>query len=297
VTAPHRRAEILDALRRGTVPRDGLAAFAVGMERFQATLEAELDAAARGRGTFKAVRGEYGSGKTFFARWLQERARAAGFATSEVQVSETETPLHRSEAVFRRLIERLATSDTPDGALRSVVDAWFYTLEEEVLAEGGTDAADATALVGATEALMERRLSAIARTAPAFSAVLRAYRRALLADQSAMAEGLIAWMGGQPNVAAAVKRAAGVKGDLDAFGAMHFLAVLLVILRDSGRAGLVLVLDEVETLQRMRADTREKGLNALRQLIDEIDAGRYPGLYLVVTGTSAFFDGRRASSD
>jgi hypothetical protein len=66
---------------------------------------------------------------------------------------------------------------------------------------------------------------------------------------------------------------------------------VLVILRDSGRAGLVLVLDEVETLQRMRADTREKGLNALRQLIDEIDAGRYPGLYLVVTGTSAFFDG------
>jgi len=92
-------------------------------------------------------------------------------------------------------------------------------------------------------------------------------------------------------VAAAVKRAAGLKGDLDAFGAMHFLAGLLTILRDSGRAGLVLVLDEAETLQRMRADTREKGLNALRQLLDELDAGRYPGLYLVVTGTTAFFEG------
>ena len=41
----------------------------------------------------------------------------------------------------------------------------------------------------------------------------------------------------------------------------------------------------------MRADTREKGLNALRQLLDELDAGRYPGLYLVVTGTAGFFDG------
>ena len=51
------------------------------------------------------------------------------------------------------------------------------------------------------------------------------------------------------------------------------------------------MLDEAETIQRMRADTREKGLNALRQLLDELDAGRYPGLYLVVTGTSAFFDG------
>ncbi|TDH61144.1 BREX system ATP-binding protein BrxD [Dankookia rubra] len=288
---PQRRSAILDALRRGTVPREGLAAFAVGMERFEAAVDLDLAAVASGRGGFKAIRGEYGSGKTFFARWLQERARAAGFATAEVQVSETETPLHRWEAVYRRLVERLATSDIPDGALRPAVDAWFYTLEEDVLAESRIDAADGAALAAATEALMERRLAEIGRTAPAFSAVLRAYRRALLAEDAALAEGLIAWLGGQPNVAAAVKRAAGVKGDLDPFGAMHFLAGLLTILRDSGRAGLVLVLDEAETLQRMRADTREKGLNALRQLLDEIDAGRFPGLYLVVTGTAAFFEG------
>ena len=286
-----RRAAILDALRRGTVPHDGLAAFAVGIEQFETAIDTDLAAVAGGRGTFKAVRGEYGSGKTFMARWLQERARAVGFATAEVQVNETETPLHRWETVYRRLVERLATSDTSEGALRPAVDAWFYTLEEDVLAEGRVDPKDADALAAATELLMERRLAAIARTAPAFSAVLRAYRRALFAGDSALSEGLIAWLGGQPNVAAAVKRAAGVKGDLDAFGAMHFVAGLLTILRDSGRAGLVLVLDEVETLQRMRADTREKGLNALRQLLDELDAARYPGLYLVVTGTSAFFDG------
>jgi len=159
--------------------------------------------------------------------------------------------------------------------------------------DGHLDATDGAALATATEALMERRLAAIAQTAPAFSAVLRAYRRALLSSEDALAEGLIAWLGGQPNVAASVKRAAGIKGDLDPFGAMHFLVGLLTILRDSGRAGLLLVLDEVETLQRMRADTRERGLNALRQLIDEIDAGRYPGLYLIVTGTSAFFEGRQ----
>src|SRR6185312_2838800 len=106
------------------------------MERFEAAVDADLAAVAGGRGGFKAVRGEYGSGKTFFSRWLQERARAAGFATSEVQISETETPLHRWEAVYRRLVERMATSDTVDGALRSAIDGWFYTLEEDVLADG-----------------------------------------------------------------------------------------------------------------------------------------------------------------
>ena len=194
------------------------------------------------------MRGEYGSGKTFVARWIQERARAAGFATTEVQVSETETPLHRWETVYRRLAERLATSDTADGALRAVVDAWFYTSEEDVVAEARLAGSDAAGLVAATDALVERRLSGIARTAPAFAAVPRAYRRALASDDLALAEALIAWLGGQPNVAAAAKRVAGVKGDLDAFGAMHFLAGLLTILRDSGRPGLVLVLDEAETI-------------------------------------------------
>src|SRR5690606_19852321 len=55
--------------------------------------------------------------------------------------------------------------------------------------------------------------------------------------------------------------------------------------------GLVLVLDEVETIQRVRADSREKSLNALRQLIDDLSAGAYPGLYVLVTGTPQFYDG------
>jgi hypothetical protein len=131
----------------------------------------------------------------------------------------------------------------------------------------------------------------VARTTPAFAAALRGYRTAMVSGDAARAEGLLAWLGGQPNVAASVRRGAGVRGDLDHFGAFGFLQGLLVVLRDSGFAGLVLVLDEVETLQRVRGDVRDKALNALRQLIDEVHSGRFPGLYLVITGTPAFFDG------
>jgi len=87
------------------------------------------------------------------------------------------------------------------------------------------------------------------------------------------------------------KRAVGIRGDLDHDAALAFLAGLLTILRGAGYAGLVLVLDEVETLQRVRSDARDRALNALRQLIDEVDLGRFPSLYLVITGTPAFFDG------
>ena len=150
---------------------------------------------------------------------------------------------------------------------------------------------DAQAVLEATNALAEQRLGAVAQQAPALAAVLRGYRRALADGDDATAEGLLAWLGGQPHVAASIKRAAGIRGDLDHNGALAFLAGLLTILRGGGYTGLVLVLDEVETLQRVRSDVRDRALNALRQLIDEVDQGRFPGLYLLITGTPAFFDG------
>lgn len=286
-----RRDETIDALRRGTVPLRSLDLFAVGMERFDAALGTELEAVKGGRAAFKAVRGEYGTGKTFFSRWLGEQARQMGFATSEVQISETETPLHRLETVYRRLMERLGTPDTPAGAFRQILDGWFYTLEEDVLAEGTVTVQDQERLLEKTNALMEKRLEVVTRSAPMFSVALRGYHTARTVGDAATADAICAWLAGQPNVAAGAKRKIGVKGDIDHYGAMSFLQGLLTVLRDSGFAGLYLVLDEVETIQRARSDVRDSSLNALRQLMDDIDSGRFPGLYVLMTGTSAFYDG------
>ncbi|MGH3836679.1 MAG: BREX system ATP-binding protein BrxD [Pseudonocardiaceae bacterium] len=288
--SPRRRREVLDALRRGTVPAGGLDLLAVGLDRVAGTFDGEFAAVASGGAAFKAVRGEYGSGKTFLARWLGERAKGRGMAVAEVQISETETPLHRLETVYRRLCERLTTATAPPSAFRPLLDAWLYALEEDVLAHGDVG----PELLGErVDVLLERRLGDLARSTPGFAAGLRGYRRAVAGDDSATAEGVAAWLAGQPHVAAAARRAAGVKGDIDHFLALGFLQGLLTVLRDAGHPGLLVVLDEVETLQRVRSDARAKALNALRQLIDEVDGGRFPGLYLLVTGTPAFFEGRQ----
>lgn len=286
-----RRREIMAALRQGTVPKRGLEQFAVGMERFEEALDEELSRVALGEGVFKAIRGDYGTGKTFFSRWLQHRAQIATFATAEVQISETETPLHRMETVYRRAMENLQTREWEIGAFRTLIDKWFFSLEEEVLARPGIDPSDAKAIGHGVGELLERRLHEVSATQVQFAACLRAAYLARVAGDTPAEEGLLAWLMGQPNVGADVKRRAGIKGEIDHFGAGAFLRGLLEVLRQTGRKGLLLVLDEVETLQRVRGDVREKGLNALRQLLDDIHAGHFPGLYLLITGTPAFFDG------
>ena len=286
-----KRKEIIQALRRGTVPKRGLEVFAVGLERFEDALDEELESAAAGNGVFKAVRGEYGTGKTFFSRWLEHRARDKGFATALVQVSETDTPLHRMETIYRRALESLQTREWSQGAFRQLIDKWFFELEEEALASLGEDAEDPEKVAATVGDLLEKRLASVSATHPQFAAALRAAHTARVRDDHATSEGLLAWLMGQPNVGAGVKRAANLKGDLDDRGASGFFRGLLSVLRQLGRAGMVLVIDEVETIQRVRADSREKSLNALRGLIDDIDKGTYPGMYVLMTGTPQFYDG------
>ena len=93
--SPEKRREIISALRKGTVPQRGLDFLAVGLSLFEDTIKSELKDVAEGGAIFKAVRGEYGCGKTFFARWVQEQAKQNGFATAEVQISARAPPQRR----------------------------------------------------------------------------------------------------------------------------------------------------------------------------------------------------------
>jgi hypothetical protein len=212
-------------------------------------------------------------------------------AVTEVQISEVDTPLYRLETVYRRALEHLRTKERDRGAFRQLVERWFFDLEEESLAEDPGLATDAGRLHESVAARLEERLRVVAEDQPAFSSALRAAHRARLDEDVATFEGLVAWLMGQPHVAANIKRKANLKSDLDHTGALAFLRGLLLLLKQTGRPGLMLVLDEVETIQRVRGDSREKSLNALRQLVDAIGRNDYPGLYLMITGTTAFFEG------
>ena len=74
------RRDVIEALRRGTVPRRGLDLFAVGTDRYAGSLREELERCATGGAVFKALRGDFGCGKSFTARWYQQQALALGVA-------------------------------------------------------------------------------------------------------------------------------------------------------------------------------------------------------------------------
>ncbi len=282
---------VFERLRSGLVPDRGLEEFAVGIERPRAEIRRLLDLAGRGEGVFKFLRGGYGCGKTFMARLAVLDAQAAGFATSFVVVSDNDLHFHRFDELYRRVVQELGTSACPRGALADIVDRWIARVEEALVA-GGEDANGGSFDEAVARRLAEEVASRTAGKAPEdLARVLRTIFALKQTGELSEAGALLSWLSGSENVAASVKKAAGIKGDIGSREAMDYLRGVLEIVKAAGYKGLVIVIDEAETILRMRQDVRGKSLNGIRQIIDA--AAQFPGLFWLFTGTPEFFDTRR----
>ena len=282
---------VFERLRSGVVPERGLDAFGVGIERQRSEIARQLDMAASGEGVFKFLRGGYGCGKTFMARLALLDAQERGFATSFVVVSDNDLHFYKFDDVYRKVVQELGTSSCPRGALNDVVDRWIAKVEDGLIAGGANeDSADFDRQV---EKRMEEEIASKTEgKAPEdLARVLRTVFTFKQKGKVQAAGSLLSWLSGSPNVAASEKAAAGIKGAITSQTAMDYLHGILEIVKAAGYKGLVIVIDEAETILRMRTDVRGKSLNGIRQIIDAAD--RYKGLLWLFTGTPDFFDANR----
>lgn len=282
---------IFAKLNEGIVPERGLDAYAVGIEKQRAELSRQLDLVQGGEGAIKFLRGGYGCGKTFVARTALADAQARGFATSFVVVSDNDLHFHRFDDVYRRVLQELATSSCPRGALGDILDRWIGRVEEALIAAGADDGA--AGFDDQVRARIRGDLAALTggQAPPDFVRVVQAIFDLKQAGEVVEAGALTSWLCGSDNVSAAVKKRAAIKGDIGSRDALAYLRGVLEIVKAAGYKGLVIVIDEAETILRMRTDSRHKSLNGIRQIADA--AGSYPGLLWLMTGTPDFFDSQR----
>ncbi len=282
---------VFERLRTGVVPERGLETFAVGIEKPRAEIHRQLTLAEDGEGVFKFLRGGYGCGKTFLSRLALLDARDRGFATSFVVVSDNDLHFHKFDDVYRKVVQELGTAACPRGALGDILDRWIANVEEGLIAAGADE--EAPDFDDQVQARMAENLSALTRgSAPEdMGRVLRAIFALKQAGRVADAASLISWLSASENVAAGAKKAAEIKGDITSRDAMDYLRGIVEIVKAAGYKGLVILIDETETILRMRRDVRGRSLNGIRQIIDA--ANGYRGLLWIFTGTPEFFDTKR----
>jgi len=238
----------------------------------------------------KFLRAGYGCGKTFMARLALVDAQARGFATSFVVVSDNDLHFYRFDDVYRKVMTELGTAICPRGALGDILDRWIGKIEDGLISAGADpDGPDFDAKVAAK--LGEELTSMVGNQAPAeFVRAIQKIFELKQAGDLTEAAALLSWLSGSTNVAASAKRVADIRGDIGSRDAMAYLRGIVGMVHAAGYKGLLIVIDEAETILRMRRDSRHKSLNGIRQICDA--AGTYERLLWLFTGTPEFFDSR-----
>ena len=283
---------IIKALRAGTVPDQGLHHYAVGLDREMEMFKSQIDYVSKGHGDLKFIRGDFGSGKTFLTSLVGAEALKQNFVVSKVVISQSDTPLYKFEEVYRKICKNMILpGDRPD-ALASVLDRWFYSIEEQIADFEGLDDDD-PGYLDAVANRVDNQLESIGDKAGRFASCIKAYHRLQFQDNYSKARGILDWMCGDSKVAAPAKREADIKGDLERSDVFTFLRGMLELFRKAGHPGMLLILDEVETIRHYPSNLRDKALEILRDYVDKIYAKNLPGLLLVVTGTPALYESEK----
>jgi len=267
---------IIEYLRRGSVPVDQVPLFTVGRERWLRIIEDDLTHyIAAGGAKVRFVNGDYGDGKTHFLSVIQHLVQQGGFAVSFVILTR-EIPLHKFELVYREIVSRLATASGIRG-IRGLMTHWLDGLQPHFDA-----VADAAARLEALETLAETLRDLEDMDVNFANGLIALMRNRFLplteVETPEIREGerqtLYEWFEGG-RLSKKELRPWQIFDTLNKTNSKRLLLSLIVFLRHLGYQGLILLLDELETVLGQSASVRNAAYENVRLFIDNAEQAHH----------------------
>ena len=279
---PFQARSIIEELRKGSVPVEYVPVFTVGRQKWLSYIEDDLENyIAQGGAKVRFISGDYGDGKTHFMSVVRHLAMEKGFAVSFVVLTR-DVPIHKFETVYQSIVRQLQGNFNGMG-IRNLLTAWLDSLSPEfqgAKAEAATEKCTALA-----EELREipdmdinfaNALAAIVsnRFAPMEEGENEETRKA---DR----EILMHWFDGGKVTKRELKPFQ-VYEYLTKTNARQLMNSLILFLRRFGHQGLILLMDEMETVVAMGASVRNAAYENVRLFIDNSETAQYLHIFFSI---------------
>ena len=264
---PFQARAIIEGLRKGIVPTEYVSFFTVGRQNWLKFVEEDLDYfIANGGGKVRFINGDYGDGKTHFMSVVKQLALQKNFASSFVVLTR-DVPIHKFEVVYREIIAQLCGNFEGIG-IRSLIKHWLneQKSKEENLGDLAANLREipglgldfANGLIG----LLQLNSSA----APSEE------------GDANVEEIVYQWFEGKKVAKKDLKRFH-IFELLNKTNSKHFLQSLIAFLKITNHKGLILFLDELETVLAQGASIRNAAYENVRLLMDNTESTQYLQLF------------------
>ncbi|MFC2122109.1 BREX system ATP-binding domain-containing protein [Bacteroidota bacterium] len=224
---------IIDGCRDGVAPKSGALFIAVGREQLFLDLRNDLKLVYHGASSLRIINGELGTGKSFLLRVIEEYAIEHDFATSFITLSNRECPMHDLTQVYRFIVRNMGIGSKND-TIEDILDKW------------------AQCLIGKYGAIVE-----ILRLIPDeikeldhdFLRALTVYFESSKFKKLPEKYLALRWIRGETNISDA--RNLKVSKNLTENNALSMLGHLTKMLKFLGKGGLVILMDEIDTISQI----------------------------------------------
>ncbi|WP_462270840.1 BREX system ATP-binding domain-containing protein [Desulfobacter sp.] len=279
---PFQARAIIEELRKGSVPVEYVPVFTVGRQKWLAYIEDDLENyIAEGGAKVRFISGDYGDGKTHFMSVIRHLAMEKGFGVSFVVLTR-DVPIHKFETVYQSIVRQLQGNFDGVG-IRNLLTAWLESLSPEF------QDAKAAAVTEKCTALAEE-LRDIPDMDINFANALAALvtnRFAPLAEgedeesRKADREILMHWFDGGKVTKRELKPFQ-IYEYLTKANARQLMNSLILFLRRFGHQGLILLMDEMETVVAMSASVRNAAYENVRLFIDNSETAQYLHIFFSI---------------
>lgn len=286
--------EVIKALRNGTVPLEGTELIAVGIDKELNEIENQLEKVKSGSSDFKFIIGDYGSGKTFFASSVRKLAFDKNFVVSSVVIS-SETPLNKFEDVYKKIIENMRTPENRKvPALPIVLEEWLLKMEEIICDVNEIDPIDDEEIfLNEMEKRIEMELTDLGKVSSNFANAIRTYYKAKTMGDNVTSQAVLAWLKGE-KISLSLKKTMNVAVNLERSNAILFVKAINMLLKSAGYSGLVIILDEIETVRNyVKKSSRDEAYENLRYFVDGVDGNGFENCFFLYSGTTELMETER----
>lgn len=287
---PKERDSVLQALRAGVVPRNGVQHVQVGRVGEVRQVVQDIDRIAGGGSAVRFIIGDYGSGKTFFLNLARSIAMQRKLVVVHADLS-PDRRIHASgghaRSLYAELMRNMATRTRPEGgALASVLERFI----------GDAQSAAKTS-AGRVDDIIQQRLAPIQELVSGYdfaTVVERYWRASENADEPGRAAAL-RWLRGEYTLKTEARDALGVRSIIDDATVYDYLKVMGRFTRLAGYSGFLVVLDEcVNLFKLVHAQARNSNYEQILRIVNDVLQGSAESLGFYFGGTPEFLmDSRR----
>lgn len=283
------RDAILQSLRAGVVPRNGLKWIQVGRAKEIAALEHDLNIIADGGASIRFIIGEYGSGKTFFLHVIRAIAMKKGLVVTHADLA-PDRRLHGTNGyarnLYSELMKNLSTQTSQDGgALTGIIERFIDSIQNE----SGSEADLFKSMNSKFRELTEHFTGAYD-----FSTVLRNYIHGYHTDDEELKQNALRWLRAEYTSKTEARKALGVRMIINDSNIYEHLKLMAKFIRITGYKGLLVGIDEMGYLFKLvNTTSRNNNYERMLTILNDSLQGTTNGLGFLMCGTPEFLSDER----